>query len=155
VSTSAEQIRAFRGPAILSYGFRPFFLFGALWAAVAVALWLPMLGGHLLLPSAFTPVEWHAHELIYGYVPAVIAGFLLTAVPNWTGRLPVVGRPLLLLFLIWVAGRIAVLASLWIGHALPWRLILHFLPHSDLSSRARLSPATTCATLRCSPSLRS
>jgi len=74
-----------------------------------------MLSGHLVLPSAFTPIEWHVHELIYGYVPAVIAGFLLTAVPNWTGRLPGVGTRLLLLFLTWIAGRIAVLASLWIG----------------------------------------
>jgi uncharacterized protein involved in response to NO len=113
--TTSEQIRFFTGPAILSYGFRPFFLFGALWAAVAVALWLPMLSGHLVLPSEFTPTEWHVHELIYGYVPAVIAGFLLTAVPNWTGRMPVVGTRLLLLFLTWIAGRIAVLASLWIG----------------------------------------
>jgi uncharacterized protein involved in response to NO len=115
VRTSAEQIRAFTGPVILSYGFRPFFLSGALWAAVAVALWLPMLSGHLALPSAFTPIEWHVHELLYGYVPAVVAGFLLTAVPNWTGRLPVVGTRLLLLFLIWTAGRIAILTSLWIG----------------------------------------
>jgi uncharacterized protein involved in response to NO len=115
VSTSAEQIRAFTGLALLSYGFRPFFLFGALWAAIAVALWLPMLSGHLVLPSAFTPLEWHVHELVYGYVPAVIAGFLLTAVPNWTGRLPVVGMPLLLLFLTWLAGRVAILLSLWIG----------------------------------------
>ena len=115
MTTSAEQIRTFTGPGILSYGFRPFFLFGALWAAVAVALWLPMLTGHLVLPITFTPIEWHVHELIYGYVPAVVAGFLLTALPNWTGRLPVVGTPLLLLFLTWIAGRIAVLTSLWIG----------------------------------------
>jgi uncharacterized protein involved in response to NO len=115
VTTSAEQIRRFTGPALLSYGFRPFFLFGALWAAIAIALWLPMLSGHLQLPSAFTPIEWHVHELVYGYVPAVIAGFLLTAVPNWTGRLPIVGTPLLLLFLTWLAGRFAILISLWIG----------------------------------------
>ena len=67
------------GPAILIYGFRPFFPFGAL-VAIAVALWLPMLSGRLVLPSAFSPIEWHVHELVYGYVPAVIAGFLLTAV---------------------------------------------------------------------------
>jgi uncharacterized protein involved in response to NO len=127
VSTSTEQIRVFTGPAILSFGFRPFFLFGALWAAVAVALWLPMLSGHLLLPSAFTPIEWHAHELIYGYVTAVVAGFLLTAVPNWTGRLPVVGAPLLVLFLTWATGRIAVFASLWIGPRIVAAIDLAFL----------------------------
>lgn len=113
--TTSEQVRSYGGPAVLSFGFRPFFLAGALWAAIAVALWLPMLSGHLDLPSAFTPLEWHVHELIYGYVPAVVAGFLLTAVPNWTGRLPVTGTPLLVLFLIWMAGRFAVFGSLWIG----------------------------------------
>ena len=122
MTTSAAQIRAFRGPALLSYGFRPFFLFGACWAALAVALWLPMLSGHLVLPSALGPIEWHVHELIYGYVPAIVAGFLLTAVPNWTGRLPVVGARLAALFLIWVAGRVAVFFSLWIG-AVPAALI--------------------------------
>jgi uncharacterized protein involved in response to NO len=127
VSTSAEQIRAFTGPALLSYGFRPFFLFGALWAAIAVALWLPMLSGHLVLPSAFTPLEWHVHELVYGYVPAVIAGFLLTAVPNWTGRLPVVGTPLLLLFLAWLAGRLAILLSLWMDARVAAIIDLTFL----------------------------
>jgi uncharacterized protein involved in response to NO len=115
MSTTAEQIRAYRGPAVLSYGFRPFFLGGAAWAAITVALWLPMLTGHLALPTAFSPIEWHAHELIYGYVPAVVAGFLLTAVPNWTGRLPVVGSRLLALFLVWLAGRLAVLVSAVLG----------------------------------------
>jgi uncharacterized protein involved in response to NO len=115
MTTSAAQIRAFTGPALLSYGFRPFFLFGALWAALAVALWLPLLSGHIELPSALGPVEWHVHELVFGYVPAIVAGFLLTAVPNWTGRLPVVGTRLSVLFLVWVAGRIAVLFSLRIG----------------------------------------
>ncbi len=115
MSTTAEQIRAYRGPAVLSYGFRPFFLAGAVWAAAAVAIWLPMLAGHLTLPTAFAPLEWHVHELLYGYVPAVAAGFLLTAVPNWTGRLPVVGMRLLALFLAWLAGRIAVLFSATLG----------------------------------------
>ena len=125
--SSARPIRAFTGPAILSCGFRPFFLFGALWAAIAVALWLPMLSGRLVLPSAFTPIEWHVHELVYGYVPAVIAGFLLTAVPNWTGRLPVVGTPLLLLFLTWAGGRAAMLVSLWIGARIAAAIDLAFL----------------------------
>lgn len=115
MTSTAQLVREYRGPAILSYGFRPFFLIGSAWAAIAVALWLPMLSGHLGLPTSFAPIEWHVHELIYGYVPAVIAGFLLTAIPNWTGRLPVVGFPLLTLFGIWLLGRIAVLTSLWIG----------------------------------------
>lgn len=127
MSTTAEQSRTYRGPAILSYGFRPFFLGGSLWAAIAVALWVPLLTGQFTLPSAFAPVEWHVHELIYGYVPAVVAGFLLTAVPNWTGRLPVTGRPLLLLFLLWVLGRVAVFGSRLLGPGLAASLDLLFL----------------------------
>jgi uncharacterized protein involved in response to NO len=127
MATSAEQIRTFQGPAILSYGFRPFFLFGALWAAVAVALWLAMLQGLVTLPTALAPIEWHVHELIFGYVPAIVAGFLLTAVPNWTGRLPVVGTPLLILFLAWIAGRLAVLFSAWTSPLLAAAIDLVFL----------------------------
>ncbi len=113
--TSAQQIRTYRGPELLSYGFRPFFLGGAIWGAVAVGLWLPMLAGSLTLPTAFSPLEWHVHELLYGFLPAVAAGFLLTAVPNWTGRLPVTGRPLLILFFIWISGRVAILTSALTG----------------------------------------
>lgn len=115
MTTTAEQVRSYRGPAILSYGFRPFFLLGAIWSALAVAIWLPLLSGSLTLPIALSPVEWHVHELLYGYLPAIAAGFLLTAVPNWTGRLPVTGLPLLALLLVWVAGRLAMLISAWVG----------------------------------------
>ena len=117
MASSAEQVRKYNGPAILGYGFRPFFLLAAAWAAAAVPLWLLMLLGKVSLPTRMAPLEWHIHELLYGYVPAVIAGFLLSAVPNWTGRLPVVGRSLLVLVLAWVAGRVAILASSWIGAA--------------------------------------
>jgi uncharacterized protein involved in response to NO len=127
VTRSAERIRDHAGPAILSYGFRPFFLFGALWAAFAVAVWLPVLSGHITLPSALSPLDWHVHELVYGYVPAVVAGFLLTAVPNWTGRLPVVGTPLLALFLLWVAGRVVVFFSRYTGAPIAAAVDLLFL----------------------------
>ena len=66
-----------------------------------------------------SPIEWHVHELVYGYVPAIVAGFLLTAVPNWTGRLPVVGTRLAALFGISVAGRFAIFFSSWIGAGYP------------------------------------
>ena len=85
---------AYRGPAILSYGFRPFFLASALYAALAVLLWLPMFFGELGTLSAFAPRDWHIHEMLYGYLPAVMTGFLFTAIPNWTGRLAVRGGPL-------------------------------------------------------------
>jgi uncharacterized protein involved in response to NO len=117
MATTAERMRAHTGPAVLSYGFRPFFLLGALWAALVVAIWLPVLEGSVTLPTAFSPLEWHVHELVFGYVPAIVAGFLLTAVPNWTGRLPVTGAPLLTLVMLWCAGRVAVLLSGVIGMA--------------------------------------
>lgn len=117
MATTAETLRAYRGLALFSYGFRPFFLGGAIWAAAAMALFAGMLWSGLSLPSAFGPVDWHAHELLYGFLPAIVAGFLLTAVPNWTGRLPVAGAPLAVLALIWLAGRAAVAFSEPIGAA--------------------------------------
>jgi uncharacterized protein involved in response to NO len=99
------------GPAIFSYGFRPFFLGGAVWAALGIALWLPQYFGDMTLPTAFSPLDWHIHEMIYGYVAAAIAGFLLTAIPNWTGRLPVNGYPLAGLFALWLMGRVAIAGS--------------------------------------------
>jgi uncharacterized protein involved in response to NO len=101
----------YSGPALFSYGFRPFFLGAAVWAALAVALWIPQYFGHLKLPTAFAPLDWHIHEMIYGYVAATIAGFLLTAIPNWTGRLPVNGYPLAALFALWLLGRLAIAGS--------------------------------------------
>lgn len=102
------------GPAIFSFGFRPFFLGGAIWAALSIVLWLPQYFGDLSLPTALSPLDWHIHEMIYGYVAAAIAGFLLTAIPNWTGRLPVNGYPLAGLFSLWVMGRVAIAGSaLW------------------------------------------
>ncbi|TIQ38524.1 MAG: NnrS family protein [Mesorhizobium sp.] len=98
-------------PAILSYGFRPFFLLGSLQAGVAILLWLPLYYGKLEILSVFLPVDWHIHELLFGYLPAVVTGFLLTAIPNWTGRLPVQDFRLLVLVLLWLAGRVAVFFS--------------------------------------------
>lgn len=106
-----ERHRAWQGPAVLSFGFRPFFLLGAIWAAAAMVLWIAMLTGRLALPTAFDPVSWHAHEFLFGYLGAIIAGFLLTAVPNWTGRLPVTGWALGGLVVLWLAGRLAVSVS--------------------------------------------
>ncbi|MEI4261402.1 NnrS family protein [Roseovarius sp. D0-M9] len=109
--TSAEQMRSWQGPALFSFGFRPFFLFAAVWAFLAMLLWIFTLSGAIVLPTRFDPVSWHAHEFLFGYLGAVLAGFLLTAVPNWTGRLPIVGWWLAALFTLWVIGRVAVLFS--------------------------------------------
>src|SRR5262249_10548436 len=75
----------YAGPALLSYGFRPFFVLGALYAALAMLVWLPFFYGELTVATAFAPRDWHIHEMLFGYLAAIITGFLLTAVPNWTG----------------------------------------------------------------------
>ena len=100
---------------LFSYGFRPFFLAAAGWAAAAMVLWIGTVTGLWTIAAHYGPVAWHAHELLFGYVAAAITGFLLTAIPNWTGRLPVKGGPLLALALLWAAGRLAMLFSDWIG----------------------------------------
>jgi len=110
-SMAVPRTRPGNYPAILSYGFRPFFLLGSLFAGLTILFWLPLLYGHLETSSAFAPVDWHVHEMLFGYLAAVVTGFLLTAIPNWTGRLPVQGLPLLALVLLWLAGRIAVFFS--------------------------------------------
>ena len=113
--TPIPRLRAYSGPALLSYGFRPFFLFGACYAALAILAWLPLFYGEIALATAFSPRDWHVHEMLYGYIPAVVTGFLLTAIPNWTGRLPLQGGPLLILVIAWAAGRVAVTLSAEIG----------------------------------------
>jgi len=100
---------------LLSYGFRPFFLGAGLWATTAMVLWVGFVSGEWTFANHYGTASWHAHELLFGYVSAVIAGFLLTAIPNWTGRLPIQGGSLLALFLLWALGRMSFLASDWIG----------------------------------------
>jgi uncharacterized protein involved in response to NO len=95
------------GPAIFHYGFRPFFLLGALSAAIAVPAWLAMLLTGVAPAGPFDAMQWHAHEMVFGYLTAIVAGFVLTAVPNWTGRLPLSGAPLAGLVVLWLAGRLA------------------------------------------------
>src|SRR5262245_12856357 len=109
------RLKPYQGPALFSYGFRPFFFFGGCYAALAVALWLPLFEGETALSTVFGPRDWHVHEMLFGFVPAIVTGFLLTAIPNWTGRLPLQGTPLLVLVLAWIAGRIAVALSAKIG----------------------------------------
>lgn len=101
---------------LFSYGFRPFFLGASLFAAAAIAAWAPAYFGAISIPTAFAPRDWHMHEMLYGFTPAVVAGFLLTAVPNWTGRLPLRGRALIGLACAWAVGRVAIFASSF----LPW-----------------------------------
>lgn len=121
-----ERIRHLNTMPLLSYGFRPFFLFGASWAALAMLLWILMLSGSIHLPVRHDPVSWHAHEFLFGYLGAIIAGFLLTAVPSWTGRQPLTGWPLATLFLVWVLGRICTVFSAAIPGPIPAAVDLLF-----------------------------
>lgn len=106
----------YAGPAFLSYGFRPFFLGAALFGAASVLVWVAIYAGHGQADFLYPPREWHVHEMLFGFIPALIAGFLLTAMPNWTDRMPLRGTPLLALFLLWVMGRLLLLSP-WLGAA--------------------------------------
>lgn len=94
---------------LFGYAFRPFFLAAGLWAAIAVPLWALAFAAGLALPAALPARDWHVHEMIFGYLGAVMAGFLFTAIPSWTAREPVRGLPLAALFALWLAGRLAVM----------------------------------------------
>jgi uncharacterized protein involved in response to NO len=107
-------------------GFRPFFFGGAAWALIALTLWICSLTGEVSLPTAIDPLTWHRHEMLFGFVGAIIGGFLLTAVPNWTGRLPIAGWPLAGLFGMWLAARFALLFSAGTGLWLPALLDVGF-----------------------------
>ncbi len=127
IAGGIPRYRPFGGPALLQEGFRPFFLGAALWSALALCLWLGQLAGHLALPTGFDPLAWHAHEMIFGFAAAAVSGFLLTAIPNWTGRMPLQGVPLAMLAVAWLAGRAALACSALIG-AVPAAMIdLSFL----------------------------
>jgi uncharacterized protein involved in response to NO len=108
---SLEQ-PSYQGPAFLSYGFRPFFLCTALFAGLVVPIWALILTGAGEAKFLYSPRDWHAHEMLFGFLPAAITGFLLTAIPNWTERPPLRGVPLFLLLALWLSGRLAI--------AIPW-----------------------------------
>jgi len=105
--TPRQKRADYRGPALFSYGFRPFFLAAGLFAFIAVPYWAMVFTRGWDLHAAFNPVDWHIHEMLFGYTSAVIAGFLFTAIPNWTGRMPARGTPLAVLLALWLAGRLA------------------------------------------------
>lgn len=112
---------AWRGPVFLASGHRPFFLATAVWAAVALPLWLLAWRGLLPLSSS-----WHGHELVFGFAVAAIAGFLQAAVPKWTGQPLYRGDRVAWLAALWLLGRLAMAADLWLPGAA--RLDLLFLP---------------------------
>lgn len=105
----------YNGPPLFSSGFRPFFLAAILFALGVIPVWWGIWRGGLTLEGPFAPVDWHIHEMIYGYGAVVVAGFLFTAVPNWTGRFPTRGWPLFGLLMLWIAGRLAVAGATGLG----------------------------------------
>ena len=126
-ATPVPRSRATAGPAVLTQAFRPFFLVAAVWAVLGIVLWLMDFWGWLAVPTAFDPTVWHIHEMLFGFVGAAIAGFVLTAIPNWTGRLPLQGWPLLALVALWAAGRAVVAFSAVIGVAVAAAIDIAFL----------------------------
>lgn len=98
-------------PIWLQGAYRLLFAAGALWAAMVVILWIGALGGRWILPTAMEPLAWHQHEMLFGYLGAVIAGFLSAAIPNWTGRPTVTGWRVGVAVGLWVAARLAILFS--------------------------------------------
>jgi uncharacterized protein involved in response to NO len=90
-----------------AYGFRPFFLLAGIYAAIGMSVWLwAYIAGWSPLPS-LPPQLWHSHEMLFGFIAAAVAGFVLTAVPSWTGSRGFAGAPLVVLVMLWLAGRIA------------------------------------------------
>lgn len=107
--------KIYTGPAFFSHGFRPLFLLAGSFAAVIVPLWMAVWTGRVTLAGPFGPIDWHIHELLFGYTSAAVAGFLFTAIPNWTGRMPTRGWPLMALAALWMVGRLAVAGFLGLG----------------------------------------
>ena len=100
---------------IFQNSFRPFFIAAGIWATLAVPFWLLNYFGILIATDNFNILLWHQHEMLFGFVAAAITGFILTAIPNWTGRLPIKNKPLALLLLLWILGRVGFLITAIFG----------------------------------------
>lgn len=113
---------------LLRLGFRPFFLFGSIFAIVAIFLWLLMLQGKVELSPLGGAYWWHMHEMIFAFSGAIIAGFLLTAVQNWTGIKGIQNKSLLFLVVLWLFARVALLTPSLLGETISMLIDLSFLP---------------------------
>jgi len=123
----------YTGFILFERAYRPFFLGAALFAGIAIPLWLLTLNSGIELSSGISPRDIHAHEMIFGYLGAVLAGFLFTAMPNWTGRPALAGMRLGLLSALWLAGRIAIFTSA------SWPVAAAFIDASFLVAVAALA----------------
>lgn len=126
IKTTAVEDAPNELPVFLRLAFRPLFFLGAVFSCFSMAIWLLFLNGQLQLPTYTTPFLWHGHEMLFGFVTAIVVGFLLTAVQNWTGIRGLNGKPLLLLIGVWLAARISLLIDIPIPF-IEW-LDLLFLP---------------------------
>ena len=109
--TDPSKARGSTAPVLFAIGFRPFFLLAGLAAAVLIPLWLLIHRGALDTASPLGPLLWHGHEMLFGFTVAVIAGFVLTAVPNWTGHPTARGTALALLCALWLVARVLLLVG--------------------------------------------
>ncbi|RBW51416.1 NnrS family protein [Marinobacter sp. F3R11] len=103
----------------LAYGFRPFFLLAAAYAPIALIPWVGSLLQQFTLPMAMTPLEWHGHEMLFGFATAALAGFLLTSIPSWASVQPIKGKTLAALVVLWLLGRL----GFWMSASLPEVLV--------------------------------
>ncbi|MDG1752144.1 MAG: NnrS family protein [Thalassotalea sp.] len=114
-------------------GFRPFFLFGAVFAVIAIFIWLLILQGKSDLIPLGGGYWWHLHEMIFGFASAIIAGFLLTAVQNWTGIPGIQNKSLIFLVMLWLLARITLLMPSLLGETMTMILDISFLPAVAIS----------------------
>lgn len=112
---------------ILAHPFRPFFLSVGIYGTLVILAWVAFLLGGWPLPLGSSPLQWHSHEMLYALVPAAIAGFVLTAMTNWTGAQPLRGLGLGALVLLWVAGRVVMWLAGWLPAWLVAAVDLSFL----------------------------
>jgi len=118
----------FQSHPVLTHPFRPFFLLTGVYGVVTLIAWISFLFGGISLPLGWSPAHWHSHEMLLGLVPAAIAGFLLTAICNWTGATPLRGKGLFLLITIWFAGRVIMWTASWWPAGIVATIDMLFLP---------------------------
>lgn len=126
--SQAPPVRSYNGLAVLAYGFRIFFLLGALSSLLLVSAWIAVYAFGFRFANHFDLIQWHAHEMLFGFTTAIIAGFLLTAPGNWTGRAMPKGKVLGGLALLWLAGRIVSFFSAYVPGWLIMIVDVSFLP---------------------------
>lgn len=127
--------------ALFNLGFRVFFFAAGLFAVVSIGAWLLVYGGKIDLGLTDAPARWHAHEMLFGFTLAAVAGFFLTVVPNWTRAKAQKGRVLMVLSGLWLLGRIVV----WNQGSLPYSAVmvgdmLFLLAFSAVVARPLLDP---------------